>query len=49
MTTTTDVLELTDVKQFSVITAEDIFLQIPPEIEDAAFQALALENAESWL
>ena len=28
---------------------ENNFPRVPPEIEDAAFQALALKNAESWL
>ena len=49
MTTTNETLDLTDVKPSSLLKAEDIPTQVPPEIEDAAFQALALENVESWL
>ena len=49
MAAITNVQDLPDVKPSYVVTANDLFPQVPPEVEDAAFQALALENAESWL
>ena len=49
MSTITDVKDCEEIKPSLVFIAKDIPEQVPPEIEDAAFEALALENAESWL
>ena len=49
MPTITEVKDCEEATTSPVFIAKDVPHQVQPEVEDAAFQALAFENAESWL